>query len=213
VFGYIEPFYEAAEAAIEPGHIWTDHPVYMPPRHGLKLDRVSPTDDTTLELSVCGRTADIYGHPPVKSMNLASGEAAVVAKTKRNRPVIVLGGTTATEVRPAGTTHAGTVMVVPVYGADQYDTHTRRRMAYYEFTNVFYLPEHDRPKFDEGYARLDHAQPIDQRHLGSHRGLKLAPEAVDVLVEWFVAFTTNRLFDDSQIPDYRRDMLGDGSED
>lgn len=152
--GWIEPYYEAAEPAIEPGHIWCDQPIYLPPRHGLKIERVDPQDDRNLQFTVCGRTADTFSHPPVHSLTLESSEAAVVAKTKRNRPVIVLGGTSATELRPASTRHAETVMVVPVYGADQYDQHARRRVSYYEFTNAFYLPASKRPRFDEGFARL-----------------------------------------------------------
>ena len=41
MFGWIEPFYEQADAAIEPGHIWCDQPIYLPPRHGLKIERVA----------------------------------------------------------------------------------------------------------------------------------------------------------------------------
>lgn len=207
MYGWIEPFYVTDDRAMEPGHIWCDQPIYLPPRHGLKIDRVDPQDDTTLDLTVCGRTADIFEHPPIHSLKLESSEAAVVAKTKRNRPVIVLGGTTATELRPASTRHAETVMVVPVYGADQYDERTRRRISYYEFTNAFYLPACERTSFDEGFARLDHAQPVLQTHLVDHRGLKLSSDALDALVEWFVAFSTNRLPDDSVILDYRREML------
>jgi hypothetical protein len=207
VYGWIEPFYESAARAIEPGHIWCDQPIYLPPRHGLKIERFDPHDDRKLEFKVCGRTADTFEHPPVKSLGLESSEAAVVAKTKRNRPVIVLGGTTAAEITRASTDHAGTVMVVPVYGADQYDVHTRRRISYYEFTNAFYLPESERPRFEEGFVRLDHVQPVFQASLSKHRGLKLSSDALDALVEWLIAYTTNRLLDDSLILDYRREML------
>jgi hypothetical protein len=205
--GWIEPFYEPAESAIEPGHIWCDQPIYLPPRHGLKIERVNPSDDSNLNLTVCGRTADVFAHPPIHSMRLESSEAAVVAKAKRDRPVIVLGGMTATELLPRRTTHAGTVMVIPVYGADQFDEHTRRRISYYEYANAFYLPANKDPRFDEGFARLDHTQPVSADHLTRHRGVKLSADALDALVEWFVAFTTNRQMDDSIILDYRREKL------
>jgi hypothetical protein len=74
VFGWIDPFYEAVEPALEPGHIWCDEPIYLPPRHGLKVERVNPKDDRELELTVCGRTADIFDHPPVHSLKLESSE-------------------------------------------------------------------------------------------------------------------------------------------
>lgn len=168
---------------------------------------MNPKDDRDLELEVSGRTADIFNHPPVHSLKLAHGEAALVAKTKGRRPVIILGGSGATEIKPTSTQHADIVMAIPVYGADQYDEHDRRRMAYYEFTNVFYMPAHAAPRFDEGFARLDHVQPVFTSRLVEHRGLKLAPDALDVLVEWFMAFTTNRQLDNSMILDYQREML------
>ncbi len=206
MFGWIEPFYEEASPAIEPGHIWSDQPIYLPPRHGLKIERVNPEDDRELDFRVCGRTADTFDHPPVQSLKLESSEAAVIAKTKKNRPVLILGGTSATELRPRGIGLADVVMVVPVYGADQYDERTRRRISYYEFTNAFYLPAHG-GTFDEGFARLDHVQAVTQANLVRHKGLKLSADALDALVEWFVGFSTNRLPDDSVIRDYRREML------
>lgn len=212
MYGWIEPFYEVAGKAIAPGQVWSDQPIYMPPTHGLKIERVDPQDDTNLKLTVVGRTLDTFNHAPIKSLGLESTEAAVVARSKRNRPVIILGGQSATEVRPRGTTLAETVMVVPVYGADQFDDHTRRRMAYYEFTNVFYLPASKEHGFAEGFARLDHVQPVKAAHLTNHRGFKLASDALDALIEWFMAFTTGRMPDDSLILDYRRDqLLGDSS--
>lgn len=209
MFGWIDPFYEEAAAAIKPGHIWCDQPIYLPPRHGLKIERVDPEDDRNLDFRVCGRTADTFDHPPVHSLKLESSEAAVVAKTKKDRPVIVLGGTTATDLRPESTKAAEVVMVVPVYGASQYDEHTRKRISYYEFTNAFYLPANSRPDLGEGFARLDHVQPVAKSQLARHRGLKLSSDALDALVEWFIAFSTNRIPDDSLILDYRREMLTD----
>ena len=207
MFGWIEPFFEEADAAIEPGHIWSDQPIYLPPRRALRIDRVDPQDDRNLDFRVWDRTAATFDHPPVHSLRLGAGEAAVLAKAKKDRPVIVLGGTSATDLRPESSRVADVVMVVPVYGADQYDEHTRRRVSYYEFTNVFYLPAHGRPAFDEGFARLDHVQPVLQAHLTRHRGLKLTSDALDALVEWLVAYTTDRIPDDSVILEYRREML------
>jgi len=127
VFGWIEPFFEPCEAAVEPGHVWTDQPIYLPPRHGLTIERVDPNDDRRLNFTIGGRTAEIFNHPPVHSLRLESTEGAVVAKTKRDRPVIMLGGTSSSELSAGGDrAHlADTVMVVPVYGADQVSEHMR----------------------------------------------------------------------------------------
>jgi hypothetical protein len=182
VFGWIEPFYEETDAAIEPGHIWCDQPIYMPPRHALRIERVDPEDDRKLNFRVGGRTADTFDHAPVHSLRLKSSEAAVLAKSKKDRPVIVLGGASATELRPGPRqTLADAVMVVPIYGADQYDAHIRERISYYEFTNAFYLPAHG-PAFDEGFGRLDHVQAVAQTSLYRHKGLKLSPDALDALI-------------------------------
>jgi hypothetical protein len=98
-------------------------------------------------------------------------------------------------------------MVIPVYGADQFDEHTRRRISYYEFTNAFYLPAQEVPQFDEGFARLDHVQSVGQKHLTNHRGIKLASDALEALIEWFIAYATGRLAADSLILGYRSEML------
>jgi hypothetical protein len=207
VHGWIEPFYDRAAAAIEPGHVWSAQPIALPPRHALKIGKVDPKDDSKLDVRVGGRTDDGFGHPPIHSLGLRSDEAIVLAKACRDRPVVVLGGTTATELRPRAAKQAATVMVVPVHAADGYDEHTRRRVRRYEFTNAFYLPACERPRFAESFARLDHVQPVAQAHLGGHLGLKLSADALDALVEWFVAFSTNRLAEDSMILDYRRERL------
>lgn len=143
------------------------------------------------------------------SLHIESTEALVVSKTKRNRPVIVLGGRRASNVmaRSDRATHTDTAMVVPVYGADQFTEAMRRRIAHYDFTNLFYLPACPALSFDEGFARLDHAQPVDVKHLSKHRGLRLSSDAVDALVEWYVAYATERAPDDSIIIEYRRAML------
>jgi hypothetical protein len=209
VYGWIDPFYEPAEAAIEPGHIWCDQPLELPPRQALKIDRVNPKDDAKLDFTLSARTPDTFEHPPVHSLGLGAGEGAVLARTTRNRPVVVLGGTTATELGPDGAHDAGTAIVVPIFGAERYDEPTRRRIAAYAFTNAFYLPASER--LTESFARLDQAQPVFRAHLVEHQGLKLSSDALDALVEWFVAFSTNRRLDDSLILEYRREQLAGGS--
>jgi hypothetical protein len=207
VYGWIEPFYEAAAAAIEPGHIWCDQPLELPPRHALKIDRVNPKDDAKVDFTLSERTPDTFEHPPVHSLGLGVGEGAVLARTTRNRPVVVLGGTTATQLGPDTAHDAGTAIVVPIFAAGRYDEATRRRIAAYGFTNAFYLPASAQPAMSESFARLDQAQPVFRAHLVEHQGLKLSSDALDALVEWFVAFSTNRQPDDSLILEYRRERL------
>jgi hypothetical protein len=83
-------------------------------------------------------------------------------------------------------------------------------VAAYGFTNAFYLPASAQPGFPEGFARLDQAQPVVRAHLTDHQGLKLSADALDALVEWFVAFSTNRQPEDSLILEYRRERLAGG---
>lgn len=212
--GLIDHFYEKSSPGIEPGQVWCDQPLYLPPRHGLKVTRVDPKDDRNLEYSVCGRTAEIFDHAPVHSLSMESTEGAVVAKTKRNRPVIVLGGGGASDFSPrtGQARHAEILMVVPIYGADQYDEHMRKRISIYDFTNAFYLPADRSLGFDEGFARLDHVQPVSEKHLSQHRGFRLAPEALDALHEWLMTFLTNTMPADSMIGEYRRMVIDDGAE-
>lgn len=102
--GWIEPFYVPPDPTVEPGQIWSDEPIYLPPRHGLKVQRVNPQDDRDLDLEVRGRTADIFDHPLVHSLTLGYGEAAVVAKAKRDRPVLLgrLSGGSIAAAAPPG---------------------------------------------------------------------------------------------------------------
>jgi hypothetical protein len=201
VYGWIEPFYEPAAAAIEPGHIWLDHPVELPPREALKIDRVNPKDDAKVDFTLTERTPETFEHPPVHSLGLGLDQGLVLARAARSRPVVVLGGTGAATLGH----DAATAIVVPVFAAGAHDEPTRRRIAAYAFTNAFYLPKS--PPLAESFARLDHAQPVLRAHLSSHQGLKLSSDALDALVEWFVAFSTGRRQADSLILEYRREML------
>ena len=204
--GWIDPFYEKAAAAVEPGQIWSAQPITLPPRHALKIEKVDPKDDRKLDFKLRSRTDDTFGHPPIHSIGLRSDEAAVLARATRGRPVVVLGGTSGAQLRPGAEADA-IVMVVPLYAADGYDEAARRGAARYQFANAFYLPASQRPRFDERIARLDHTQPVCRADLGGHLGLRLAGDALDALVEWFVAFATGRRLDDSLILDYRAEQL------
>ncbi|MDX6679839.1 MAG: hypothetical protein QOE31_3891 [Solirubrobacteraceae bacterium] len=224
--GWIEPFFERAQPAIEPGHIWSGQPIALPPRHGLKIGRVDAKDDAKLDFVVTGRGDETFDHAPIHSLGLSSAEALVLARATRNQPVIVLGVTTGaiasagagavagasatTEPADDAPSEAGIAFVVPLHPGHSYGEPTRRGVARYEFANAFYLPACERPRFDESVARLDHAQPVQRSDLTGHRGLKLSGDALDALVEWFVAFTTNRLPDDSLILEYRRQQLAGG---
>lgn len=209
--GLIDPFFEPAPVAdVAPGHIWCDQPVYLPAQHGLKVKRVDPNDDHNLDYEVCGRTSEIFNHPPAYSLKMESTEGAVIAKTKRDRPVVVLGGGSASDFSPSRKPrHAEVVMVVPIYGADQYDEEIRKRMRMYDFANVFYLPADRLLSFDEGFARMDHLQAVSAKHLSKHRGLKLSDEALAILHEWLMRFLTEAQPADSMIEDYRK-MVRDG---
>jgi hypothetical protein len=214
VHGWIEPFLERADAAIEPGHIWSAQPIALPPRHALRIGRVNPKDDAKLDFKVVARGHGAYGHPPIHSLQLASDDAILLARATRDTPVVVLGGTAATaaagELGDDGPHTGRHAMVVPLHAADRYDERTRRGAARYEFANAFYLPASGRPRFAESIARLDHVQPLPRAELTEHRGIRLSADALDALVEWFVAFTTDRLPGDSLIAAYRREQLAAG---
>lgn len=209
MYGLIE-YFEPATPAFLPGHVWCDLPIYMPPRQGVKIARVNPNDDTDLDLKVCDKASkQLFDHPPVKSLGIESHEGLVLAKTKSRRPVIILGGAGSIEITPFKQEPAATLFAIPVYGADQYDAGIRKRMANYEFANAFYLPQSADPRFDEGFARLDHAQSVFREQLGDHRGLKLTDDAVDALVEWFMAYSTQREIEGSLIRAYRDEKLAE----
>lgn len=204
-------FFEAAEPAHEPGHIWCDQPLYLPPKHGVRFTRVNQEDDRDFDFELSGRTSDTFDHPPINSLKLESTEGAVLARTKWERPVIVVGGSGASDVTPRGNpTHLDILWVVPVYGSDQYDEDVVRRIRRYDFKNLFYLPSSASPSFDEGFARLDHAQPVRRDLLRAHKGLKLTDDALAALHEWLIAFSIGRIDPDSLILHYRDEQATTG---
>jgi len=208
VHGWIEPFFERAEAAIEPGQIWCAQPVDLPVTHGLKIGKVDPKDDGKLGFEVVDHGDDAFGHAPIHSLGLRSDEAIMLARATRIRPAIVLGTTTTSQLLGSDRDGDGAaVIVVPLHTAERYDEPTRRRVANYGFANAFYLPASRRPRMQESIARLDHVQPVHRADLTEHRGLRLSGDALDALVEWFVAYTTNRLLEGSLILEYRRQQL------
>lgn len=210
--GYIEPFYERANEELAAGHLWCDQPLYLPGKHGLKLTRVDAEDDRQLQVEVVGRTTDTFQHNPVKSLKLTSTEALVGVKTKRDRPIILLGGLGASEILPGKEAQPNPIAwALPIYRSTNYDRAIRERIQRYEFSNFFYLPEDPDLSFTEGFARLDHAQPVWRDHLTKHRGMKLSSDALDALTEWFIYFTTGYISGASQILDYQREQRADPS--
>jgi hypothetical protein len=100
------------------------------------------------DFELAGRTEDTFNHPPVSSLKLESTEAAVLARTKWERPVVIVGGSGASDVTPKGNpTHHDILWTVPIYGSDQYSEEVVRRIRMYDFQNLFYLS--DSPAFDE----------------------------------------------------------------
>ncbi|MDW5594641.1 hypothetical protein VSS74_09855 [Conexibacter stalactiti] len=206
--GWID-YYEPAQATVTGGQIWFGEPIALPAVHGLRIDRVSPRDDTRASVTFADRAAAAAGdHPPIKVLGLRSDESAAVV-TARRRPLVVLGGAGATELTPAGPRAADTVLVVPVESVADHPRELRLRIAAYEFPNAFYLPAAPQHRFAEGFARLDQAQPLPRAALTGHRGFALTADALDALVEWFVAYSTGRRFEDSLIADYRRERLAE----
>jgi hypothetical protein len=200
-------FFESAKPTYEFGQIWCDQPIYLPPKHGVKFTRVNQKDDRDFDFQLTGRTDDTFDHPPINSLKLESTEAAVLARTKWERPVIIVGGSGASTVTPRESpTHHDILWTVPVYGSDQYSEDVVRRIRMYDFKNLFYLPPSGSPAFKEGFARLDHAQPVMRGHLRKHRGLKLTDDALAALHEWLVAFSTGRIEEDSLILQYRAEQ-------
>lgn len=200
-------FFEPAEATYDSGQIWCDQPLYLPPRHGVKFTRVNQEDDRDFDFELAGRTGDTFDHAPINSLKLESTEGAVLARTKWERPVIIVGGSGASDVTPRGTpTHHDILWVVPVYGSGQYEEDIVRRIRMYDFKNLFYLPSSVSPAFKEGYARLDHAQPVRRDLLRKHRGLRLTDDALAALHEWLIAFSTGKIEQDSLILQYRAEQ-------
>ena len=195
---------------IASGHIFEDQPAYMPAEFGIRLLNLDPNGAGDPDFELCGRTQDIFEHPPTRRFGgLAYGEALVVSKAKWARPVVVLAaGGSALLAGPNKARATGTYLCAPVYGADQFSADLRRRLAAYAFPNLFYLPASEWPPFGEGFIRFDHIQAIRASHLRNRRDTALTGEAMTVLNDWLAYYLTGRLEPGSALAAYRQEQLG-----
>jgi hypothetical protein len=230
VHGWID-FYEPAAAAVAAGQIWLGEALALPVGHGLRIDRVSASDDARATVTFTeraggegggatgraasgartarpARAAKATDHPPIKRLGLRSDESAAVVVTRR-QPLIVLGGAHAAELTADGPRDAETVLVVPVQETSALPQPLRRQIAAYAFPNAFFLPAAPEHRFAEGVARLDQAQPLPRALMSAHAGVALTADALDALAEWYVAYSIGRRFEDSLIADYRRERLAE----
>lgn len=199
-----------APAAPAPGQLWRAEPVALPPRHALRIDRLSPRDPAraTVGFVALDDATATPDHPPVTALGLRSDERATIAAA-RERTVIVLGGDQAVELRGDDAVPAGTVLVVPLEPLADRSAALRRRIAAYAFPNAFYLPAEPSRRAPEHVAWLDQAQPVARERLTAPAGLALTADALDALIEWHVAYATGRRLDGSLIADYRRERLAE----
>ena len=194
---------------IRRGDIFEDQPAYVPAEFGIRLTNLGPAGAGDPDFELCGRTQDIFEHPPTRRFGgLAYGEALVVSKAKWARPVVVLAaGGKALLAGPNKARATGTYLCAPVYGADQFSAELRRRLAAYAFPNLFYLPASDWPPFGEGFVRFDHMQAIRASHLRNRRHAAISGEAMAVLNDWLAYYLTGRLEPGSPLAAYREEQL------
>jgi hypothetical protein len=187
------------------GDIFESQPAYVPADFGLRLTNVGESGEDEPGFELCGRTQDIFQHPPTRRFGgLAYGEALVVAKAKWARPVVVLAqGGKSLLAGPDKARATGTHLCAPIYGADQFSANIRRRLRAYEFPNLFYLPASEWPHFGEGFVRFDHVQAIRQSHLRNRSDAALSHEATAALDDWLVHYLTGRLDPGSMLAAYR----------
>jgi mRNA-degrading endonuclease toxin of MazEF toxin-antitoxin module len=210
MFGLID-FYLARRSSnvneIRRGDIYEDQPVYMPARHGIRLTNIDPNDEQDPDFELCGRTEDIFHHPPLKRYHLESNEAWIVHKAKWARPVVVLSHEPTVDPLPGhGPQPSETYLCAPIFGADQHAKELRQRIAAYEFPNLFYLPESGSPSFSEGFVRLDFIQSIRKLDLRNPR-CSLTADAMTALDEWLLHYLTGSLPVGSLVGEYRREEM------
>lgn len=211
--GLIDPFYVTARTdqhhRIEVGEFYLDQPVYMPPKYGLRINRVTAADEVD-DVDIIGRTQDLYNHPPVRRLRLGNDEALVVTKSKKNRPVLVLAQPGGNPLPgPDTVADAHTWLCAPIYGGTQFSQNMRRSIRAYKYPNLFYLPECASPSFREGFVRFDHLQAIPEQHLTRRMPARLSEDAIEALHEWLFFYLTQRLPSNSVIAEYRQEKLAE----
>ena len=134
---------------------------------------------------------------------MESTEAPVVAKAKRDRPVVILATNKVFEPKPGSNELSTHLICAPMYSIPEQSSESfRTRLAGYAFPNLFYLPEDKSVGISEGFLRLDHMQPIKAERMNGHRGCRLSEDALSTLHEWLLHFFTGELEEGSVLRDY-----------
>lgn len=171
----------------------------------IDLSSHNPRDERLNQYSISTHEPDdqsVFNHVPVHELKLQHNEALLVNRVKR-RPVIIMSQ------KNEGWTRAGPrlaergLVCLPIYSFHPNDTtEFRRRIQAQEYPWWIYIPEH--AGFQEGFARLDRLQTIEETHLEPTRR-SLTDDALWFVSEWLRYYLTEEI--DDLLFEYRQNLV------
>ena len=144
----------------------------------------------------------LFNHSPIHELSLPSDEEMLVNRAKR-RPVIVVSLENDFWQLGSDRLVDRGVLCVPMYSFHDRDSgEFRDRVRAQEYPWWLYLP--GTPGFNEGFARLDRLQVIEQSHL-QPMSSALTDDALWFVSEWLRYYVTGDV--DEVLREYREESL------
>ena len=170
------------------------------------LRSYNPQDESLNEYSISTSDPDdqfVFNHMPVHELRLQYNEALLVNKAKR-RPVIVISQKNEDWSRAGARLAERGLVCLPMYSFHPNDSQEfRRRIRAQEYPWWLYLPQYLNI-FQEGFARLDRLQIIEEAHLQPTRHA-LTDDALWFASEWLRYYLTEEI--DDFLLDYRQKLI------
>lgn len=137
------------------------------------------TGSGSLPANISLQPPDLFNHPPFPQLRLAADEEFLVVKSKR-RPGIILS---ADSVNPA----SDTVLVVPLYSADNYKPAFVQRVQESEYPGFLYLASDPTLGRKASVVRFDHLQSVTKSQL-IPKPIAVTAETLNQLLETLARF-------------------------
>ena len=142
-------------------------------------DEHTPAGTESLPANILLQPGDLFEHAPFPQLRLASDEEFLVVKAKR-RPVIILSADSIN-------TASDTVLVAPLYSADNYKPEFVQRVQQGEYPGFLFLAADLSLSRKASIVRFDHLQSTVKSQLTS-KPIAVTPETLTQLLAMLAQF-------------------------
>ena len=145
-----------------------------------------------------------FDHPPVHELRLQNDEALLVNRVKR-RPAVVMSQKNDFWSLGVGRLTERGLVCLPMYSFHADDSEEfRRRIRAQEYPWWIYFPAQPQLRLQEGFARLDRVQTIEETHLQPTLQA-LTDDALWFVSEWLRYYLTEEI--DDVLFQYRQESM------